>query len=533
MAYEIEIASENIVEDTSKAVIAVNDPTADIIANQDNSVDVYSCTYVVVCDDIYIKNYIAEIPAWMQTYIENITDVALASTNTSLTNLINNFQALQDGYTATIASVTSDISAQNASIESLITSTDSAIAGINTALNTKIDQDQALALIAQEIATFRDFGLTEASAWWQAIINTVVTEQQAQATNISTLNSGLNNNSASVSTLQSAVATLDSAIASASQYVTANVGGTELITGFALLSSIDPAGEQISEMVFNAGDFRIYTTTTLPDDTATPIFQATGSDVWFTGKVTFQGLGIDSDTTTIDGGKLTTNTAWIDGKVQSSNYSWNLGTPIGFGLFSTGEQDSGELYNMVGGKIYGGVIDSALLNSSTIAVRNLIVVTDAGYETKSVIAEYPVAGDWKFAPYNSTTGTNRLATLDDTSVGFDSPYLATFATGRTEIHIQVEVYVGTTLVSQGQFNRSWLPSGWYSTITLSGLTFYGGDDESSNAQLYVETSNVMNISGNGNIHVKARCGHTDGNFQDLQYTNWVEVAPNFAKIYNI
>lgn len=73
-----------------------------------------------------------------------------------------------------------------------------------------------------------------------------------------------------------------------------------------------------------------------------------------------------TNVTTIDGGKLTTGSIWVGGNVKSNNYAWNSGNPTGFGLFSTGEPDSGESYNIVGSKMYGTTIDGATINGGQI-----------------------------------------------------------------------------------------------------------------------------------------------------------------------
>ena len=75
-------------------------------------------------------------------------------------------------------------------------------------------------------------------------------------------------------------------------------------------------------------------------------------------------ITIMADTTTIDGGKIATNSIWVGGNIKTYNYNWNGGMPLGFGLFSQGENDSLHNYNIVGGKMYGGNIDGAIITGA-------------------------------------------------------------------------------------------------------------------------------------------------------------------------
>lgn len=92
------------------------------------------------------------------------------------------------------------------------------------------------------------------------------------------------------------------------------------------------------------------------------------SDILITGNIAgVPSLGLSGDLF-IDGAvtshAMATGTLIVDGKIESSNYDWNLGAPIGFGMWGAGETDSGASYNIVGGKIFGSELVSSESKSS-------------------------------------------------------------------------------------------------------------------------------------------------------------------------
>lgn len=118
----------------------------------------------------------------------------------------------------------------------------------------------------------------------------------------------------------------------------------------------------------------------------------TTNQIKFTGNVSFEGTAVEnalqagqaaqdvnSNVTTINGGKITTNTLnanriitqslWTDGSIQSSDYNWNGSVnqqPTGFGLFSGDFGFNSHTYNIVGSRIFGGFIKGSVIEATTL-----------------------------------------------------------------------------------------------------------------------------------------------------------------------
>lgn len=272
--------------------------------------------YTLVSDDIYVKRYDeSTIPDWYRSLIDNV--LATSGTIGSLETTLDSIQSVQDGYAISISNLETADSSLLANYQTQQTSIDGLTSTISNLGLTYATRDYAQTVVDDTIAaTFGTDGL--AGSWFNSQISTYASDITSNASAITTIGSVTNQNSATITTIQDTVTTLDSAVAKAAQYVTATVGGTEVVTGWSMVSSIDPAGDQISKVVFNADDFRIYTTTTIPNDTATPVFQVTGNEVNFNGTVsinklassihigTFTNLTIPSNPTFEFGGQIYT-----------------------------------------------------------------------------------------------------------------------------------------------------------------------------------------------------------------------------------
>lgn len=85
---------------------------------------------------------------------------------------------------------------------------------------------------------------------------------------------------------------------------------------------------------------------------------------------------------TITSNLMDTNVLLVNGKIESSNYAWNSGNPTGFAMYATGDTVSGSAYNIIGGKIYGALLNGIELNINDINLRdrnnNIIAAHFAG-----------------------------------------------------------------------------------------------------------------------------------------------------------
>ena len=137
-----------------------------------------------------------------------------------------------------------------------------------------------------------------------------------------------------------------------------------------------------------------------------------------------------SNVTTIDGGKITTNTVnaskliastiWTDGNIQSSDF-----TPYtsGFQLKADAVGTTGDP-TIYGAYIKGGTIEGTTMISSTMKVKDLIVVTDADLTTSSVISAQSSGTTLPIYPYSDNTHTPRCAQETGDVITFTGTILA-------------------------------------------------------------------------------------------------------------
>lgn len=173
-------------------------------------------------------------------------------------------------------------------------------------------------------------------------------------------------------------------------------------------------------------------------------------------------------TGTITADKLTTNIALIDSSAKSTNYSWNAGAPIGFGMFSTGETDSGSLYNIVGGKIYGAQVDGIQLNIQDINIKDTAGTTvassyygtgaftyDSGTYTMTMTTGIMTSGN---APFNLLANNGYVSISHNVLHSLVAPIQAgyTWICSTDSSSLAVRVYYGT--------------GSTYRSLTLNSLT---------------------------------------------------------------
>ena len=112
-----------------------------------------------------------------------------------------------------------------------------------------------------------------------------------------------------------------------------------------------------------AGDAFVNLDAALGTDT----FLQISTDNWFTKNGAFQlggaqGITYDGSNVTfgtnatLSAERIQGDTIWTDGSLVANTYAWNSGSPTGFGLWTSGDPDSGQGYNIIGGSIYGGTL---------------------------------------------------------------------------------------------------------------------------------------------------------------------------------
>lgn len=125
---------------------------------------------------------------------------------------------------------------------------------------------------------------------------------------------------------------------------------------------------------------------------------------------------LDEDTTIIDGSHIATGSIWLGGNIKTYNYNWNNGFPVGFGLFSIGDTDSQEYYNIVGGKLYGATINGANIKGAVFDIATAQMQSAVDGNTGSFIPTSLTFGggslqsDYFYAPgYGTGYNPNRIA----------------------------------------------------------------------------------------------------------------------------
>ena len=219
---------------------------------------------------------------------------------------------------------------------------------------------------------------------------------------------------------------------------------------------------------------------------------------------------INTNITTIDGGKITTDAVFAN-RVFAENIT-ATGTITGARI------NSGTI---TGARINGGTITSTDLVSSTIRVRDLQVVTDAGYPTVAIgtlfftntLTSYSEMVSYtNLYAYNATSVVSTYGTpiraassLIGTSISIYSPILLCIVTSHmgTKNAIYVAIYIGSTLLGTGRINGR---GGEVAGITFSRTTSYSRNTEQYTDSMYVTSfTGAFTLSGEGPLKVVVTC----------------------------
>ena len=218
---------------------------------------------------------------------------------------------------------------------------------------------------------------------------------------------------------------------------------------------------------------------------------------------------INTNITTIDGGKITTDAVFAN-RVFAENIT-ATGT-------ITGARINGS--TITGARINGGTITSTDFVGSTIRVRDLQVVTDAGYSTVAIGTLFftntlPIYNEMvsytNLYAYNATSVVSTYGTpiraassLIGTSISIYSPILLGIVTsnGGMPNAIYVAIYIGSTLLGTGRINGR---GGEVAGITFSRTTSYSRNNGDYTDSVYIRSfTGAFTLSGEGSLKVVIR-----------------------------
>lgn len=237
---------------------------------------------------------------------------------------------------------------------------------------------------------------------------------------------------------------------------------------------------------------------------------------------------INTNTTTIDGGKITTGsitadqiaantittnqialgTGLVNGYVQSSDF-----TTMGGAGFRLKSNAAGTLEDPT---IYGAYIRGGTIDSSTMNVRLLNLITDGGQSAYTQFSSssrvYTGAVNYRFYDfniysYNSTDSTkNKLASASSTRIEVRGELGPVFiglveysriALIESFASCTVSSAINGVIISTGTF------TGYGQSRTVSGIEFYSYDDGGTGYML-VRKDNSLILSGNGKFGIITR-----------------------------
>lgn len=356
--------------------------------------------YTLISDDIFLREFDASnVPDWYKTMVDNA--ISNSATINDLASLINMLQGIVDGYTMRLYSVETS----NENMHTLLTTLSSSLGAAQAAiLNldiTKVTPTEALAISREVVGAYFN---SDAGAWFDSKITAYASAVEAFASNISTLAAVLGNQTVRLDTIDSVLVTTEGWAASASKLITAPDGS---ITGW----SFGDGSNTESEFKIHSNNFSISDGTT----GYTP-FSIVGSDIQFNGTVSFTNVtdappipdstsdlinnsgyttlpivaaqgyvlpagvanAINTNTTTIDGSKITTGSVnaavlsatAIYGKTINITDSSASGGIMPSGTSSLGYFDTSRDQNALGAvnRAYGGYGISGIGTNTTSSV---------------------------------------------------------------------------------------------------------------------------------------------------------------------
>jgi len=341
---EIEVTDVAIVD--SDSIVISTDIGTEVATATSTITEVIPDSYVLTSLGIFTGNLDGTIPIWLLDAI----DTALTTGDGNITSVLADMQGLIDGLAigvnqniTQIESTNESLSALEESIVSRLNGNDASILNLETTRVTE-DDAQTIALSVQQST----FG-SDVEAFIGNIASTYVDGSSAIAQDIDLLTVSVNGVNASVS--QISVVSVDEEEARAKHSLVVDVDGS--IAGY-----VAETDGTTSEFTINADIFKVGNLTT----NYTPlVVNVPEGRVEFNGYVSFTGLGLDSDSTSINGGLLETNTLHAETIIAGGT----IAAPIINGGVITG------------GLLQGSIIEGAVIRASYLDLDgDLEILTD-------------------------------------------------------------------------------------------------------------------------------------------------------------
>lgn len=395
----IEVGTTSISTEVDTEVVITTDlPEVVVDVSKAITAEVSPDTYVLVSDGMFSGNATGGIPNWLLNAIQQELTVGDGNLMSVLDAMQVALDAVQLGVNQTITQVENLALSQSTLATTLGSQIDGNSAAILDVAATRVTEAGALAVANTAIGT--TFG-GNVNAYINNLASVYTAPGSATATNISTLQASYNDQTARIDTMEYVTTDEFGYSLGASKLATAPDGS---ITGWQFTNG---TGVQ-SEFKIQAEKFSVSDGTT----GYTP-FSISGNNILFNGKVSFTNVtgtdsvlttgeaasDINANTTTIDGGKITTGSiaavqiaantitssqlttgiALINGEVKSSDFTTIGGA--GFRLKSNAAGTSADP-TIYGAYILGGTLDGATLTGQLLDISNM-KVANGGVNTSA------------------------------------------------------------------------------------------------------------------------------------------------------
>lgn len=376
--HDIEVVADNTVTIDTGDMLKVEVGLDNVSVNTENSaiVNVEPNEYYLTSSGMYTGRLTGSIPSWLHNAIQQELTVGEGNLLGVVDDLRRLVDTLQLGVEQNITQIETNnisLSALETSVVSRLNRNDAAILNVES---TKVTQDeaQAIALNLQQST----FG-SDAEAYITSLAATYTDINSALAQDMDLLVASVGDVTASITELS--VVSVDEGQARAKHSLVVNADGN--ISGYVAESGVTSSFEILADT------FKISNGTT-----KLPVFtvDTANQKAYFTAEVEFEGLGINGGSTTIDGGKITTNTlqadrllagtssatVWDGGGLISTNFNGNsygvIGTPTqGFRLSSNAAGTS-EDPSIYGAYIKSATIEAAVIDSTSNITAPLLYV---------------------------------------------------------------------------------------------------------------------------------------------------------------
>ena len=383
---DVVVSSSNDIEVGLPAAIDVTKE------KEDYEVKVAKREYTIIGDSIFIPTIYNEAPPWLKDLLDRTIAVAVDKRDQSI---VDRMEAIltavefvpMNQYSEQIYQIIGEdgiinqrIAALNSNLTDAINSTNATIATINSTYVTKEEAGSIASNVV--IASISESG---------EIGSKIVDLQEAYATfsastaqELEVLEASFKEYSSStIMELESVRAAVDGVDAKFSYDSNLKLNGTTYTSGYGLATSLTensgiPVGS--SEFWIKADKFRLVSSSGIKSSYSPFSVDATTGDINFNGKVSFENIAggfdpaaiINANTTTIDGGKITTNSISAS-KISSYNLTSSNAT-IGNAVI-----DTAHIKNLsVGTEKIG---DNAISSTVTAKTRNAVAPID--YEVPS------------------------------------------------------------------------------------------------------------------------------------------------------